>query len=274
MTTANLVREIVSLINEDVLEDTDTVEAVLSFDDRTVPQPVDKIYFAFLIGQDNVSVLDDGTQNACQLTQLTISMNCYAPPGENAIEIAAHAEDVLSKVNETYSGIMQGYEIGTAAIDDYLKALKVPCKMLFRYEQCPAYQISESVILPFADFFCKTHVLDTTLHLNAGERQKLSEPFVAGTYVGLGAYNPVTVSLTFAPKLVLIAPQNAPFAELDAVHNTLLCRAAVAATGVSDSLIALQSGGFTVTQPETIPYDGAIRSLNEANRTYFYVAFR
>ena len=88
------------------------------------------------------------------------------------------------------------------------------------------------------------------------------------------AYNPVTVTLAFAPKLVLIAPQNAPFAELDAVHNTLLCRAAVAATGVTDSLIALQSGGFTVTQPETIPYDSAIRSLNEANRTYFYVAFR
>ena len=274
MTTANLVREIVSLINEDVLEDTDTVEAVLSFDDRTVPQPVDKIYFAFLIGQDNVSLLEDGTQNACQLTQLTISMNCYAPPGENAIEVAAHAEDVLSKVNETYSGIMQGYEIGTAAIDDYLKALKVPCKMLFRYEQCPAYQISESVILPFADFFCKTHVLDTSLHLTAAERQKLSEPFVAGTYVGLGAYNPVTVTLAFAPKLVLIAPQNAPFAELDAVHNTLLCRAAVAATGVTDSLIALQSGGFTVTQPETIPFDSALRSLNEANRTYLYVAFR
>ena len=274
MTTANLVREIVSLINEDVLEDTDTVEAVLSFDDRTVPQPVDKIYFAFLIGQDNVSLLDDGTQNACQLTQLTISMNCYAPPGENAIEIAAHAEAVLSKVNETYSGIMQGYEIGTAALDDYLKALKVPCKMLFRYEQCPAYQISESVILPFADFFCKTHVLDTTLHLSAADREKLNTPFVTGTYVGLGAYNPVTVPLAFAPKLVLIFAQNAPWSELDALRNTLLCRAGAAITGGADSTITLQSAGFRVTQPDTIPYDSSVRSLNEANRTYCYVAFR
>ena len=274
MTTANLVREIVSLINEDVLEDTDTVEAVLSFDDRTVPQPLTKIYFAFLIGQDHVSLLDDATQNACQLTQLKISMNCYAPPGENAIEIAAYAEEVLSKVNETYSGIMQGYEIGTAALDDYLKALKVPCTMFFRFEQCPAFQITDSVILPFADFFCKTHVLDTSLHLNVAERQKLNQPFVAGTYVGLGAYNPVTVPLAFAPQLVLIAPQNAAFTELDAVHNTLLCRAAVAAAGVSDSAVTIQSGGFQVTQPETIPYDGAVRSLNEANRTYLYVAFR
>ena len=274
MTTANLVREIVTMINEDVLEDTDTVEAVLSFDDRTVPQPLTKIYFAFLIGLDNVSLLDDGTQSACQLTQLRISMNCYAPPGENAIEVAAYAEDVLSKVNENYSGIMQGYEIGTAAIDDYLKALKVPCTMFFRFEQCPAFQITDSVVLPFADFFCKTHVLDTTLHLNAGEREKLNTPFTAGTYVGLGAYNPVTVQLTFTPKLVLIAPQNAPFAELDAVRNTLLCRAAVAATGVSDSLITLQNAGFTVTQPETVPFDSSIRSLNEANRIYCYAAFR
>ncbi len=274
MTTANLVREIVTLINEDVLESTDTVEAVLSFDDRTVPQPVDKIYFAFLIGQDHVTLLDDGTQNACQLTQLTVSMNCYAPQGENAIEIAAHAEAVLSKVNETYSGIMQGYEIGTAALDDYLKALKVPCRMFFRFEQCPAYQISESVILPFADFFCKTHVLDSTLHLSSADREKLNAPFAFGTYVGLGAYNPVTVALAFAPKLVLLFPQNAAFAEIDAQHNTLLCRAGAAVTGTADSLITLQQAGFRVSQPDTIPYDSSIRSLNEANKTYCYVAFR
>ena len=274
MTTANLVRNIVTMINEQVLDNTDTVEAVLSFDDRTVPQPLTKIYFAFLIGQDTVSLLEDGTQFACQKTDLTISMNCYAPPGENAIEIAAHAEAVLGKVNEAFAGLMSGYEIGTAAIDDYLKALKVPCRMFFCFEQCPAFQVSDSVILPFADFFCKTHVTDAALHLSADERERVNTPFAAGTYVGLGAYNPVTVTLPFAPRVLLVFPVNdAPFS-LDTVHNTFLCRTAVAATGVSDSLVALQSGGFRVTQPETVPYDSSIRSLNEANRTYGYVAFR
>lgn len=274
MTTANLVREIVTMINTQVLDDLDTVEAVLSFDDRTVPQPLTKIYFAFLIGQDTVSLLEDSTEFACQLTDLTISMNCYAPPGENAIEIAAHAEAVLGKVNEHYSGLMTGYEIGTAAIDDYLKALKVPCRMFFRFEQCPAFQVSDSVILPFADFMCKTHVTDETLHLSAAEREQLATPFASGTYVGLGAYNPVTVALPFAPRAVLLFPVNdAPIA-LDAAHNTFLCRTAVAASGVSDSLVTLQSGGFRVTQPETIPYDSAIRSLNEQNRTYGYLALR
>ena len=274
MTTANLVREIVRMINEDVLEDTETVEAVLSFDDRTVPQPLTKIYFAFLIGKDNVSLLEDSTQFACQQTDLTITMNCYAPPGENAIEIAAQAEAVLGKVNENYSGLMSGYEIGTAAIDDYLKALKVPCQMFFHFEQCPAFQISDSIVLPFADFFCKTHVTDSTIHLSPSERERINTPFSAGTYVGLGAYNPVTVPLLFTPRAVLLFPVNAASVELDTTHNTLLCRTAVAATGVTDSLIALQSYGFRVTQPETIPYDSSIRSLNEANRTYGYVAFR
>ena len=274
MTTSNLVREIVRLINEQVLQSTDDVEAVLSFDDRTVPQPVDKIYFAFLIGQDKVSLLEDSTQNACQLTQLTISMNCYAPPGENAIEIASQAEAVLDKVNEHYSGIMQGYEIGSAALDDYLKALKVPCSMFFRFEQCPAFQISGSVILPFADFFCKTHVLDGSVHLTISEREKLNEPFVTGSYVGLGAYNPVTVPLSFAPRLVLIFPQDAAFAALDSTHNTLLWRAAAAAANMTDSAITLLQTGFRVTQPDTIPFDGSIRSLNETNRVYCYAAFR
>ncbi len=274
MTTANLVREIVTMINTQVLDDLDTVEAVLSFDDRTVPQPLTKIYFAFLIGEDTVSLLEDSTQYACQMTDLTISMNCYAPPGENAIDIAAHAEAVLGKVNENYAGLMTGYEIGTAAIDDYLKALKVPCRMFFKFEQCPAFQISDSVILPFADFMCKTHVMDTTLHLSAAEREQISTPYAVGTYVGLGAYNPVTVTLSFTPRAVLIFPVNdAPFS-LDTAHNTFLCRTAVAAAGVSDSLITLQSGGFRVSQPETVPYDSAIRSLNEQNRTYGYVAFR
>ena len=264
MTTANLVRQIVTMINEQVLDDLDTVEAVLSFDDRTVPQPLTKIYFAFLIGQDTVSLLDDSTQYACQMTDLTISMNCYAPPGENAIDIAAHAEAVLGKVNENYAGLMSGYEIGTAAIDDYLKALKVPCRMFFKFEQCPA----------FADFLCKTHVMDKTVHLSAAEREQLDTPFAAGTYVGLGAYNPVTVALAFTPRAVLIFPVNdAPFS-LDTAHNTFLCRTAVAAAGVSDSLVTLQSGGFRVSQPETIPFDSSIRSLNEQNRTYGYVAFR
>ncbi len=274
MTTSNLVREIVRLINEQVLESTDSVEAVLSFDDRTVPQPVGKIYFAFLIGQDKVTLLEDETQNACQLTKLTISMNCYAPPGENAIEIASQAEAVLDKVNEHYSGIMQGYQIGTAALDDYLKALKVPCSMFFRFEQCPAFQITGSVILPFADFFCKTHVLDGSVHLTVAEREKLNEPFVTGSYVGLGVYNPVTVTLAFAPRLVLIFPQNAAFAAHDTARNTLLCYAAAAAPGTTDSAVTLLQTGFRVTQPDTIPFDSSVRTLNEANRVYCYVAFR
>ena len=274
MTTSNLVRGIVRLINEQVLDNTDTVEAVLSFDDRAVPQPLTKIYFAFLIGQDRVTLLEDETRSACQLTKLTISMNCYAPPGENAIEIAAQAEAVLERVNEHYSGIMQGYEIGTAALDDYLKALKIPCSMFFRFEQCPAFEMTDSVILPFADFFCKTHVLDRSVHLSVAERERLNEPFVTGSYIGLGPYNPVTVSLSFAPRLVLVFAADAPFAETDTVHNTLLWRAAASAAGQADSALTLLQTGFRVTQPETIPFDTAVRSLNEANRSYCYAAFR
>ena len=146
--------------------------------------------------------------------------------------------------------------------------------MFFRFEQCPAFQISGSVILPFADFFCKTHVLDSSVHLSVSEREKLNEPFVTGSYVGLGPYNPVTVPLAFAPQLVLIFPHDAPFAETDTLHNTLLWRASAAAPGLSDSAITLLQTGFRVTQPDTIPFDGSIRSLNEANRIYCYAAFR
>ena len=172
MTTGQLIRGIVDYINTTLIDDPDDCEAILSFDDRTVPAPLDKYYFAFLIGSDDVSVENIDTEDCCQLVKMTVSMNCYAPPGESAIAVCAYAENILEGVNAQYSGMMHGYTIGKAVIDSYLKALKIPCEMHFRYEQCPAFNVSTSVLRPYADFLCRTHVTDSTLHLASGDRDR------------------------------------------------------------------------------------------------------
>ena len=158
MTTSELISGIVGFVNNQVIEDPSICEALLSFDDRAVPAPLTKYYFAFLIGQDKVDLQNIGTEECCQRTQITVSMNCYAPPGESAIGVCSYAERVLERINIEYAGLMGSYEIGTAVIDDYLKALKIPCKLHFQYEQCPAFNISGTVLRPYADFLCKTHV--------------------------------------------------------------------------------------------------------------------
>ena len=274
MTTNTLVRGIVDFINNDIIDDSDDCEALLSFDDRVVPAPLTKMYFAFLIGEDKVNIINSDTEDCCQATEITVSMNCYAPPGESAIGVCSYAEDVLERVNAEYAGLMSGYKIGEAVIDDYLKALKIPCEMYFRYEQCPAFNVSDSVIRPFADFLCKTHVVDTAVHLSLEERNWIAEPIVCGTYLGLGRYNEVPVYLGFRPKLVIIFPQDDSAVAMDNVYNTVKCYFDIVFPGAVNSRVRLTSSGFTVSQGESTPVDSSFRVLGEENRIYNYIAFK
>lgn len=273
MKTNTLVRGIVELVNENILEEDDYCEALLSFDDRIVPAPLTKIYLAFLVGKDNVSLFTDETNKCCQKTQITISMNCYAPPGESAIHVCALAERVLDKLNTEYGGIMNGYEIGEAVIDDYLKALKIPCKMFFIYEQCPAFDSSENAILPFADFLCKTHVYDSSVHLSSVEREKISEPFVTGYYIGLGSASDNIITLNFKPKALFIFPANDSMVSSGSA-SSLLCYSDIVIPGSADSFVSLTNSGFTVKASGSIPSGVSVRVLNENGKRYNYIAFR
>ena len=274
MTTTELINGIVNFVNNTVIQDSTVCEALLSFDDRAVPAPLTKFYFAFLIGQDKVDLQNVGTEECCQCTQITVSMNCYAPPGESAIGVCAYAEQVLDRINIEYAGMMSSYEIGTAVIDDYLKALKIPCKLHFRYEQCPAYNVSGTVLLPYADFLCKTHVNDPGVHLSAADRARIAAPFVAGVYNGLGAYNPVTVSLGFQPSLVYVFALNTAAVKLNGTYNTLLCYSDCAVLGLANDYITIGNSGFSVAAADAMQYNTSMRALNESGVTYAYIAVK
>ncbi|MBQ5968641.1 MAG: hypothetical protein IKN72_11825 [Clostridia bacterium] len=274
MTTAQLIRGIVNYINSSLIDDPSDCEAILSFDDRTVPAPLDKYYFAFLIGSDHVSVENVGTDECCQLIKMDVSMNCYAPPGESAIAVCAYAENILEGVNARYAGMMSGYTIGQAVIDSYLKALKIPCEMHFQFEQCPAFNITDSILRPFADFFCKTHVTDGSVHLTQAERDRISVPIVTGTYTGLGPYNDVQIQLDFAPKFVAVFPEDAAAVAWDSVNSTTKCSFDFTWPGSTNHCLHITAGGFTVHQNTTVPQNSSTRTLNEYGVTYAYVAVK
>ena len=274
MTTTTLINGIVRFVNNEVIADQNVCEALLSFDDRAVPAPLTKLYFAFLIGQDKVNILNEDTEACCQKTQITVSMNCYAPPGESAIGVCAYAEDVLERVNAEYAGMMSGYEIGTAVIDDYLKALKIPCKLIFQYEQCPAFNVSDSVIYPFADFMCKTHVLDTDVHLSLADRARFSMPLQFGRYTGLGAEHPVSINLGFRPAMVLLFPINCPAVRLDTTLGSLKNYFDILFDGVHSDMVSITDTGFTVYEPSNIPANASVRTLNESGAYYGYAALK
>lgn len=274
MTTAQLIRGIVNHINTHLISDPSECEAILSFDDRTVPAPLDKYYFAFLIGTDHVSVENVGTTDCCQLVKMDVSMNCYAPPGESAIAVCAYAENILEGVNAQYAGTMSGYTIGQAVIDSYLKALKIPCEMHFQFEQCPAFNISDSILRPFADFLCKTHVNDSSIHLSQSERRWISEPFAVGIYHGLGAYNDVSVTLGFSPRFLAVFPADAPAATVDSANNITKCSFDFCCPGVTNHCLTLTASGFIVHQATSASPNSSIRTLNENGVTYAYFAVK
>ena len=274
MTTTELIGGIVQFVNDTVIDDSSVCEALLSFDDRAVPAPLTKFYFAFLIGQDKVNLENIDTLECCQRTRITVSMNCYAPPGESALGVCAYAERVLDRVNAEYAGLMSGYEIGTAVIDDYLKALKIPCKLSFCYEQCPAFNISGTIIRPFADFFCKTHVNDSSVHLSPADRARIAAPYVCGSYTGIGAYNPTTIYLGFRPSFVYIFPRNGAAVRLNGTYNTLMNYSDCAVSGLSNDFISITSTGFSVSAADTVPYGSAVRALNETGVEYAYIAMK
>lgn len=274
MTTTELISGIVNFVNREVIDDPSVCEALLSFDDRAVPAPLTKYYFAFLIGQDKVNLQNVDTVDCCQRTQITVSMNCYAPPGESAIGVCAYAEQVLEQINIQYAGLMGGYEIGTAVIDDYLKALKIPCKLQFRYEQCPAFDVSGTILRPFADFLCKTHVNDNSVHLSPEDRARLSAPVVCGSYTGLGAYNPVTITLGFRPMAVFVFPLNSAGVKLNTGYNTLLNYSDCAILGFSNDYIHFTSSGFSVSAADAMQSNTAMRALNESGVSYGYIAVK
>ena len=178
MKTDSLVAELVEKTN--ALTTVTGVEGVCSYSGTPVRSPIEKIILAFMTQENYTTHFNDENEECCRKTAVEISMNCYAPKVMAVKDVIAKAEAVLDSLYDSYAGEMKTYRLGKAEIDDVTKTLKIPCKLVFEYESCAAYSVENSILRPYADFLCKTHVNDETMHLTVAQKSFVTTPFVVG----------------------------------------------------------------------------------------------
>ena len=270
MKTDDLVSKIVTKINTD-MTDIENIEAVLSYTGSKIRAPIKKIYLSFMTGENNVSHYYDETEKCCRLNKISVSMNCYSPSNLAAQEVIAKAEEVLDRLCDYFDGYMIGYKLEEAGLDDDSKAVKIPCSLYFRYESCPAYDIADSPLVPYADFMCKVHVKNQNVHLTESEKEFLQHPVITGRYVGSGAEDR-EVYLGFRPKMLILYEIGSQLFAYNAVDGEVHYRFAVCCSSGNARGVTLTSTGFKISKSVSVKADGAICELNELLLNYAYIA--
>lgn len=246
------------------------IRAVLSYSGTPVHSPIEKVTFAFMTCENYATHFLDENEECCRKTIIEVSMNCYAPRKSSAKDVIAKAEAVLDALCDAYAGEMKTYLLGKGEIDDDTKTLKIPCKLIFEYEACPAYATENSVLRPFAQFLCKTHVNDETMHLTTQEKSFLMMPFVVGRYTGDGTETR-EISLGESPMAILIFEITDALISRSEAGDKIYCNFGFRTGGGNSPGVYRTSDGFGVKRAQA---NDTETFLNKSMRNYAYVYLR
>lgn len=270
MQTNELVKELIDKINSYSSLQSE-VKAVEAYNARPEQLPISEIYITFCTNENEVSFFEDSNEECCKKTLVEIKADFISSPVTPPEESYAAAETLMDYLILQYAGKMSGYNIGRIETDYNLKALRLPCKLNFVYEQCPAYTDDGAVIRPYADFLCKTHAVDSSMHVTQEEKEFLSEPFVFGTYIGDGDPENI-IFLGFRPKFVLLFGSGT--AGVSTIENGLECYFGFALRSKSTKGITITNDGFKVNYGDTVVSRKTYPRLNDFAQTYNYIAFK
>lgn len=138
---------------------------------------------------------------------------------------------------------------------------------------CPA----GSTDLDFPSFInkellCGSHIKNDNIHLTPEQQQYLSEPFVTGTYFGIGGTR--SINLGFKPSVVMVVAKEFPMLSANHSSHINYAYAALGLPNGSSLGIELTQNGFKVTESTYEAIRTVFPMLNEPGTTYFYMAFR
>lgn len=267
--TSEIINSMIDAINNDL--NPENCEAIRGFDTKDLPIPLKATCLSFVPEKNTVSYFSDETEEFCQKNEATIRMTCYSPLSALASDTHILIEEVLSFLNEKYITEISGYTIGETEYDDEVKAFRIICRIFYEREACPAEgSENENVTVPY-NFFCKSHVTDNDIHITAAEHEKYNQPFVTGTYVGMGYDVKQTITLGFRPKLLFVFRQGYPTSVFDS--NILFLRnyCGFSFGGKNSKNLFVSASGFYVLDKQTLETE---TRLNEDGIVYVYVAFK
>lgn len=270
MQTNEIVRDLIEKINacEGAGE---KFLAVYAHEYKPEKLPIDKIYIAFETSQNTIGFFEDDSKECCKRTKVTVKSDFISPPNKEISACYCLAEDLMDILTMQYAGKLSSYTIGKAAADNDLKAFRIPCLVELVYEQCPAYNDEGTAIKPFADFFCKTHVNDSVIHLTSDEKEYINAPFVTGMYGGNGEERQ-EFELGFRPKFVLVfGSGSSGIGITDGVYTAYF---GFALRNRATKGIEITQNGFAVMVGSLVISKNVYTNLNSYAQTYNYIAFK
>lgn len=267
--TSQIINNMIDAINSELKPS--ECSAIRGFDTKDLPIPLKKTYLSLVPEKNTVSYFNEQSDEFCQINEATIRMTCYSPLTRIASDTHVLLEQVLGFLNEKYITEISGYTIGETEFDNEIKAFRIVCRIFYKSEACPAQNSQNGNITVPYNFYCKTHVTDKDIHITAAEHQKYNEPFITGTYTGIGYDIEKIVSLGFRPQLLFIFRQGYPATVFNSTTLHMRSYCGFAFGGKCSKNVHLTSSGFYVLDKETAVNETL---LNEDGVVYVYVAFK
>lgn len=217
---------------------------------------------------DEVSASDEYCRRA--LIKLRFSIHApYSGGGKACHEAFADIIDCLT--------FDSGLEITGSGCDNITADRDTDALVLPAYAQvyaslCPA-QSTDLVFPSFLDktLFCSSHIRNTDIHLSEQQKEHLDEPFVTGSYAGMGE-STRNIDIGFRPSLLIVYAGSLPLIIPGSTYSSVYF---AAAAGISGSLgVSITDSGFKALNGDLYASGSGSPHMNEAGVTYTYIAFR
>ncbi|MBQ4129706.1 MAG: hypothetical protein IJD68_08075 [Ruminococcus sp.] len=116
------------------------------------------------------------------------------------------------------------------------------------------------------------HILNSSIHVSAQEKQRYENPYTVFSYAGDGA-GTKTFELENSYRFAIVFQKFYPPVEIDANNNVISHFAIVGRTFGSNANLTLKEQSIVVTQ-DTQPTDGMINNFNENEGQYVMLLFK
>ena len=225
-----------------------------------------------IVISDRFDLEQTGDDEYCRAAEITLRFSIHAPfsmGGAACHEAFADITDCL-----TFDSGLDIIESGCELIkaDRDTEALVLGARAVVRTSLCPAQ--SGSIQFPsFIDktLLCGSHIRNEDIHVSPSQKEFLDEPFVTGTYSGMGQ-GTRTIDIGFTPSLVIVFAGGLPSHTFSG--SALFSYTGIALQGNGTNGLEITQNGFRIKNGASYAGGNCTPLLNEAGTGYSYIAVR
>ncbi|MBQ4627017.1 MAG: hypothetical protein IJB45_07200 [Clostridia bacterium] len=235
------------------------------------------------VGIESMEIVDSFTENDegvlieneyCRQAKIRIRLSIHAPYSSGGSACHEAFTDIIDCLT-----FASGMDILSSGCNDIVSdrdtdAFVLSAWALVNASLCPA--ASSSLDFPSfisKELLCSSHINDESIHLSPRQLEFVNQPFVSGSYFGMGDATQ-SISLGFEPQAVIVVANQMPLIYCNHVAKTNAAYAAVGLRNGSTLGIEVTSNGFKVRSTESEVARSTYPLLNELGTTYYYIALK